>query len=961
MVNLTKALKGALDDVGNPEPKISGVMDDGDVIKHVGESIVIRQPTHEEANAILKAYPGHNLFGRLSGKISGKPSPAKGVPFHDINMERIFGSDTVSDATIRGLIDGVVDSIKANLDHNVTRTFAEVQEKAAALGMDRTFEVLEKGASAATLKDLDVTLTAVGHAHVQWALAVRKSFGKYLNARANGRSQEEIDHLFSVASAGMAAQGVFVQNLINMRTATARGLASTRQIAMANDQAAAPLLDLIQRGQRVGQDADPIAKDMLAQAYIRMPDPTQQSTFVKELASKGRLTADMVVEVYVNGLLASPVTHMVNILSNALNGSLAVPERAVAAVAGRGRTLIRSMPDDERVLFGEATSYGYALMSSFGEAFRAAGRSYMTELPTGGVSKLEYKTRAVTGENMARLIPAMDADGAAARGIDFMAKWFVRQPGRLLMAEDEFFKAIFRRAEMHALAHRRAAELVHGGMDTREAARIATDEIVVNPSQKVRQRLIDEALDRTYQQDLEGGVARLAPFFQSAAMKPVSPFYKTPTNIAKAMIDRTPLPLLDVVWGQTAGRMGMGDSVIGKLGLSDFQKAVKEGGPAADMAMGKMAFGSMLLGSVYMLMESLENSGPVKEEGDIRVTGGMPVDKKTREAWQRAGIQPYSMHSRNADGSWTAVSFSRFEPVSGLLAIMADYRQLAKYEGADNLGDIMTAMTAGVYNYVGTMPMMQGIETLSNAVAFRPKGVGGLEALAGAFAKVYTGAALSTAQSAVTLGTMPPTLTKLFEGVADPQFRSHLPPEHGNTLIMRNIWGAIQKWRDGIPGISQGLQPRLNRWAETVRGLDMPYLPIRVRTTDHRKVDVELVNLGDGITMPQRKIEGVDLSAEHYNRLLELSMRPDSSRFYKGRRNPPTLLQQIDAQVFGAGETVYNKLDKAAKVSRMQSIVTVRDEAARSLLYQEYPDLKTAIDEKKAERAGGIAGVGLDF
>jgi len=957
MVSLTKALKGALDDVGNPEPKISGVMDDGDVIKHVGDSIVIRQPTHEEANEILKAYPGHNLFGRLSGKISGKPSPTKGVPFHDINMERIFGSDTVSDATIRGLIDGVVDSIKANLDHNVTRTFAEVQEKAAALGMDRTFEVLEKGASAATLKDLDVTLTAVGHAHVQWALAVRKSFGRYLNARANGRSQEEIDHLFSVASAGMAAQGVFVQNLINMRTATARALASTRQIAMANDQAAAPLLDLIQRGQRVGQDADPIAKDMLAQAYIRMPDPTQQSTFVKELASKGRLTADMIVEVFVNGLLASPVTHMVNTLSNALNGALAVPERAVAAVAGRGRTLIRSMPDDERVLFGEATSYGYALMSSFGEAFRAAGRSYMTELPTGGVSKLEYKTRAVTGENMARLIPGMDADGAAARGIDFMAKWFVRQPGRLLMAEDEFFKAIFRRAEMHALAYRRAAELVHGGMDTREAARIATDEIVVNPSQKVRQRMIEEGLQRTYQQDLEGGMARLAPFFQSAAMKPVTPFYKTPTNIAKAMIDRTPLPLLDILWGKTVGG---GDSVIGKLGLSDFQKAVKEGGPAADMAMGKMAFGSMLLGSVYMLMESLENSGPVDKEGDIRVTGGMPVDKKTREAWQRAGIQPYSMHSRNADGSWTAVSFSRFEPVSGLLAIMADYRQLAKYEGEESLGAIMTAMTSGVYNYVGTLPMMQGIETLSNAVAFRPKGVGGLEALAGAFAKVYAGAALSTAQSAVTLGTMPPSLTKLIEGVADPQFRSHLPREHGNTLIMRNVWGAIQKWRDGIPGISQGLQPRLNRWAETVRGLDMPYLPTRIQRKDYSRVDLALVNLEGGVSMPQRRVEGIDLSAEQYNRWLEISMDPSVSDFHAGE-TPPTLLQQLDEAMFGEGAEIFDQWEDGEKVMHLQNIVARRDRAAKEYLYAEYPDLKEAIDAKKSERMQGGAGVGLDF
>jgi hypothetical protein len=955
MVSIRAAIRKQEAVVGEDKlkPKMD-IMGDDQIVKTVGESIIVRQPTAEETAALLKAYPGHNLFGRLSGKLRGKPSPTKGVPFHDFNLERIAGS---SRDDVRALIDGVVGRIADSLDHKTTRTFAEVQMAADALGLHGGLKFLHEGLDKAKLKDLDVYLVAGGHAHVQLALAVKKSFDKFLRAKAAGAPQDELDHLYSIASGGMQLQGVFVHELINMRTAVGRSLASLRNFAVANEQAAAPLYNLIQRSERLGHKDGPDAQQMIAEAYVLMPDPTQQSTFIKQLASKGRLTVDMIVEVYVNGLLASPTTHMVNVLSNAINGAMTVPERAVGAVAGKARRLVRRGVPEEHIEFGEATSYAYALVSSFGDGFRAMWRSYMTEMPSDLHSKLDMPARSITGANMSRLIPYMDEDGAAARGVDFMAKWFVRQPGRLLIAEDEWFKAIFKRAEMKALAHRRAVELVRSGMDVEDAAREAVEQIMINPSQQVRMRLVEAAQQRTYQQDLEGGVAKLAPFFTSPAMKPISPFYKTPTNIAKALIDRTPLPMLDAVWG----RLGLGDGPIGKLGLSDFQKSLKEGGPAADMALGKMAFGSMLLGSVYMLMESLEEGGEVEKEGDLRVTGGWPPDKKSREAWQRAGIQPYSIHRRNANGSWTAASFSRFEPISGLLAMVADYRQLSKWEGAEHLSDIMIAMTSGIYNYVGSMPMMQAVEQLSNAVSYRAEGVDGLEAIVGAFAKVYTSAGLQAAQNAVSLGTMPPTLTNLMQGIADPQFRSYLPPEHNNSLIMRNIWAAFQKWRAGIPGLSQGLQPRLNRWGETVRGVDRPYLPVRIQTKDYSDVDIELVNLDGGVTMPRKKIDQVDLSAEQYNRWLEISADPTKARYARDAGvdpDTPTLLQALRQ---GIANPYYKEWDKGDKVAHLQNIVTERDKISKGLLLMEYPELRSVIDKDKAERKKGSPGPGLDF
>jgi len=961
MVNL---LKGAIrkQEIVVGEDKLKpkqDIMADRESIAQVGGNIIVRQPSQEEANAIIKSYPGHNLFGRLSGKLRGKPSPTKDIPFHDFNLERIAASGLDEDG-LKGLIDGVINTIKDNLDHNVTRTHEEVAAAAEAIGLSGAFQILKEGVDKVTLKELDAKIIAAGHAHVQLALAVQKSTVKFLNAKAAGATEDELTHLWSIAAGGMKMQGIFVKNLIDMKTAMARGMAASRYISVANERDAAPLFELMQRGQRLGHNSGDDVRQLIAEAYLIMPDPTKQSSFVRELASKGTLTANIVVEAYVNGLLANPVTHMVNILSNALNGAMTVPERALGAVAGSARARIRSSAGklpEERIRFGEASSYAYALISTFGDAFRAFGQAYKTEMPLDMHSKLEMPGRSITAENVARLIPGMDADGAFARGIDWMGKWFVRQPGRLLVSEDEWFKAIFKRAEQKALAYRRGVELVEAGMSIEDAAREVVETIMVNPSQQVKMRMSEAALQRTYQQPLEGVMARMSPFMTSPWMKPVTPFYKTPTNIAKALIDRTPVPLLDVLWGKA----GLGDGFIGKLGLSDFQKAMDAGGPAKDMALGKMAFGSMLLGSVWLLMETLEGDQQIEGKGDIRITGGWPEDKKTREAWQRAKIQPYSVHQRNSDGTWTAASFSRFEPLSGLLAMVADYRQLEKYETPENLSDIMFAMTSGMYNYVGSMPMMQAVEKISNAVAYRAKGVDGLEALVGAATKVYAEAGLSAAQNLVSLGTMPPTLTKLVQGIADPQFRSHLPPEHNNSLIMRNVWSALQRAKTGFPGFSQGIQPRLNRWAETSRGVDYPYLPIRIQTGDHKRVDLALVNMKEGVSMPPQKIEGVDLSGEHYNRWLELSMRPNLSNFYGGKRTPPTLLQMLDDTMFGRGEKMYSKLDNADKASRLQSIVQLRDKQAKALLYLEYPELKQTIDEKKAEREAGQTGPGHNF
>lgn len=123
-----------------------------------------------------------------------------------------------------------------------------------------------------------------------------------------------------------------------------------------------------------------------------------------------------------------------------------------------------------------------------------------------------------------------------------------------------------------------------------------------------------------------------------------------------------------------------------------------------------MATGSSILGALYTSMELAGD--------DVMFTGGMPTDRKSREAWQRANIQEYAVHFRQDDGTWKGFSYNRFEPISGLLAMVANYRQLARFDGSEEIGDqleqMALAMSAGLYHYTTSFLCWLVLQNLVN-------------------------------------------------------------------------------------------------------------------------------------------------------------------------------------------------------------------------------------------------------
>ena len=853
------------------------------------------------------------------------------------------------------------------LDRSVPTTFKEVQEKADKLGIGEGLDIALKSADKVTLKDINIKMTAASQAIDHLGVLVERQIKEYYKTAkpriniTNRRMEEpdpaELDEVTRKTFGLIGYHTELLVNITNMKTELGRGMAVGRMVSDVAPTQLSKLQELFsQTGSNMGPDQMETMRSII-EGYAAIPD-MKRNGFLNELNTKSKITMDILTEVWINSLLASPTTHIVNTVSNYVNGLISVPERAMAAGVGAARNKIRVMlgkTPDERIRLREASAMMIGQHLSFLEALKGAGRVYMTEQPTGGFSKLEMGQRkAITAENISELLPFLDKDGGTARAVDFLGKWTFRQPGRFLMAEDEFFKSSFKYGEWYALHARRMGELLDQGMSKADAERQATEEIFNNPKPETVQRLEEAAAEKTFQAPTEGLMKKFQVLQSHPLAKPFVPFLRTPTNIFKQLVDKTPLPLLDAALYGVGKRFGQQVSLGEYLGLSDFVKNVKEGGPKADLALGKMATGSSILGALYTSMELAGD--------DVMFTGGMPTDRKSREAWQRANIQEYAVHFRQDDGTWKGFSYNRFEPISGLLAMVANYRQLARFDGSEEIGDqleqMALAMSAGLYHYTTSLPMLAGVAEFSQSVAFGGEGLEGASNRLSAFSKQYIDAAAQTGQSLATLGIMPPSLSNMLnKQFADPIKRANMPEEHGHGKFMYNVWSTMARIRSGIPGVSDGMQPRKNRWFEDVPHPEYAWSPIRVTNSKYNAVDNELIRNNIGLNMPQRRYKGVRLSAGQYNKMLEYSNHPERSPNFSGEA-PPSLLTILN-------DTIKSDLYQGIELAKdkeifLQNALTKRDQQARELMLMEYPDLQQSIIEAEAKRMETSPGIDLE-
>lgn len=422
-----------------------------------------------------------------------------------------------------------------------------------------------------------------------------------------------------------------------------RALRQMQVLASTGDMRLREVSDLIQNAGGRGRVEDMAA--MLANlaegAEGGLADPAAVNAFLKQAS---RATGpDMLLEAWINALLSGPQTHATNTISNALVSLWQVPERLLAA--GFGRVL----PGEQAIHAGEALAQGYGLLEGFRDGLRIAARGGLDLArlrPVQGadaLGKIEGRRAAITAENLRQTfagrllgkVPGvnLEAGGFAARAVDLLGE-AVRTPGKALGVEDDFFKAIGFRMELRAQAYRVAAGEGLTGADF--ARRV--QEVLADPPEHVRLAAQDAARYQTFTQELgKFGQAVQGVASSHPLARLVVPFVRTPVNVMKFALERTPAAPL----------------------MRSFRADVAAGGARRDLALARASLGSL----VMALTASMAASG--------HVTGGGPSEPKARALLRETGWQPYSLRIGDA-----YYAYGRLEPLGSVLGLAADAAEI---------------------------------------------------------------------------------------------------------------------------------------------------------------------------------------------------------------------------------------------------------------------------------------------
>jgi hypothetical protein len=648
----------------------------------------------------------------------------------------------------------------------------------------------------------------------------------------------------------------------------------------------------------------------MAKSYLTLESRAAQNALVEKSMMSG--LKDVWFTTYINGLLSSPVSHAKNIVSNATFGLYQIPERLMAAFYGNvlppGVRSFRALvpgSDADKIGYDEALTMIQSLRNGLVEGFDLATTAFKKNQPSDLMSKIEAQ-RGTDVPSISSAAFGIEQDKWLGKAIDYYGT-AVTLPGRMLMSEDEFFKGVLYRMELNTQITRRSKSVYRDALDTgmSEADALAKAEaeavsLFQNPPRDLDEAAVLFAQKGTFTADLPPALKSLQQTFNHPALKIVVPFFKTPANIGLQVIERTPFAPLSSQW----------------------REEIAKGGVYRDMALAKVTLGSAVLATFGALA------------GEGMITGRGPARKADRDALLRDGWQPYSL--KIGDKYY---SYSGMEPISALLAVAADYAEYAKHEtDASKIEEVFLGGTYGLYEYLKEQPYLQGVAEVAKLLGTTQQGeVDGkkiVDGLVKQFGGCVIGGSPAGAYSSLLAG---------IERLSDPTNRdTRASPEL--PMGVRGFIEAFNKYKSRLPYFSADLPEALNLWGDpTKSGTGAAYelvLPTRVTPQQFSEVDDLLVRMGSPIGMPERKIDGVEMDAFQYNRLLTIYGKdlPAKQEILNIMQTPGFDLLSLD--------------DQQKTVQRVHSKYM---DAAKNMLKSEDPSLQIKIDElKELRKANGL-------
>lgn len=606
--------------------------------KTAGDAMVIASKSDQALLATGDATPN---FLVDAGKIGGDKIK--------INFARI---DTPDD--IKATIGRMADAFSSNIDEarrGATMSFDQMKGLADDLGY--------------SVDDL-LSRTRGQPMNAETALAARRLMSASatnltaLAERAASATATDAD-LFNFRRA-MGMHAAIQNEVIAARTETARALASWRIGAEAGEVAQADIKAALDSFGG-SETASEIAKRIVNLKAMGAATPGNISKIAQ--AGFGARVSNAVTEAYIASLLSGPKTHIVNFTSGFTVSAASIIERAAA-----------SKVPGSAVASGEALAMLGASVSGFRKALSLGWQGLKSG--EGGLalgSKMEARDRAIS----AAAFNAQNTTRGAV--IDFVGSAF-SIPGRFLVGADEFWKSINMDMEVSALAVRQAT--------TEGLSGPAFVERVTALSKAPTREMLDEAreaaLKATFQEDTgKWGKALMSLRTQSGFLgRVILPFVKTPTNLFRYTMERTPMAPLVAQW----------------------RNDIAAGGVRATKAATRAALGTTVtMSSIDLAMNGY-------------LTGAGPSDPAEKAALLRQGWKPYSL--KIGDKYY---EYNRLDPLGMTLGMSATFGEWLNQAPPDDeelaarTSDPMAAFAVAVSQSVLNKTYMQGLAGISEAMA----------------------------------------------------------------------------------------------------------------------------------------------------------------------------------------------------------------------------------------------------
>lgn len=777
----------------------------------------------------------------------------------EINFARI---DTPDD--IKVVMQNMADSFKGGVDdaRRGRRTFKEIQLSA---DQEDAWKILAERRRGDPL-NAEQTLAARN----LWASST-ETLSRVARSAAENPSDE---NLFAFRKM-LAVQDAIQKEVIAARTETARALASWRIGSASRDQMVEQMASLLDAfgGTEVNRE--------LA-ARVAALSSKGMAAELGEFVSKGvyARSRDAVQEAWVMGLLSNPPTHMVNMMGNTLTAIQQVFERGAAARIGR------FLGDETGVQIGEATAMLQGMWGGMKDGLRLAGKAFKMDEGGAWANKVELRpSPSIASENF-----NLAKDSAFGKTVDVIGQ-VVRVPGRALTAEDEFFKSVGYRAELHAQAFRQANREAVAGQIPENGIKARMAELVSNPPKNIQMAAIDNATYVTFTNSpgqFAKGWLRLSQ--QNPMLRFVTPFIKTPANIFNyALGERTPLAPL----------------------FKGFREDMAAGGARRQLALARASTGT----ATMMMAADLAFSGII--------TGDGPANQAERQTLMRTGWQPNSIKIGDR-----YFSFSRMDPIGMTLGIAANLVEIANHMDQEDrevdADEAAVHFAASIANSVMSKNYMRGLSDFMEMLA-QP------QARAESYANRFAGSFVPTVVANAARQVDPYMLE--VNSMMD-AMKARIPGLSKDLDARRDLWGRAISYRSGMGTFYDAVSPIASR-RESPEPVDDEMLRLECYVATPKKT----VSF-DGVNVDLTRFEGA------YSRYVELAGNEAKSMAWQ--KGCMDFLNQVVTGAHPLSELYRLKSDgpEGGKADFIRAAIMDYRRMAREQLLKEYPEIRQHVNEK---------------